>query len=273
MSEESHHSRTGRGSGRTRRQVLGTLGVTAVTGLAGCLDGGGSDDSTTTPGRISRRYAVDVDEGRAAFHVDIPKSEYVTARDRSRSFTRAANAARESPALERLGRQIARTYSSDADRLLAAQAVVTDIEYARDIESTDQREYIRYPAETIAERMGDCEDLAFLLAGLLSSSALDFRTGFVIPEGHCAVLVDTADVPATLLASDPLTVRFGGREYVYVEAVEAHAPGAWARDYGTRSLLVAYRDGWYPLDTAALADHSIEMLTDRDVGSVVEFFQ
>ncbi|SEP06245.1 hypothetical protein SAMN04487948_11293 [Halogranum amylolyticum] len=256
----------------TRRRLLTGLGAAITAGFAGCVGGGETTRSTEqVSGRLSRRYAVDVDGGRAAFQVDIPKSAYAAARDRDRSFARAVDAARDNDALERVGRQIADEYASDADRLLAAQAVVADIEYTTDRATTGQREYIRYPAETIAEDTGDCEDLALVLAGVLSSDALGFRTGFVIPEGHCAVLVDRDDVPESLLVSDPLTVTVGDREYVYLESVEDRSPGSWARDYGERPLLVAYRDRWYPLDAGALVDHSLETVAGGS-GSTSQFF-
>jgi hypothetical protein len=272
MSDDSSRGAT-QNDGSTRRKFLAAVGAVTTAGLAGCVSGSETERPTDrVSGRLSRRYAVDVDEGTTAFEIDVSKAEYAAARDRSRSFAKAVEAARDSDALERLGRQIAREYSSDVDRLLAAQAVVTDIEYASDAETTGKREYIRYPAETIAEDTGDCEDLALVLGGLLSSDALDFRTGFVIPEGHCAVLVDRADVPESVLASDPLFVTVGDREYVYLEAVEGRTPGSWARDYGERPLLVAYRDGWHPLDAGALVDHSVETVSSSGSGSTAQFF-
>lgn len=272
MSDDSSRGAT-QSDGNTRRRFLTALGAVTTTGLAGCVSGGEPTRSANrVSGRLSRRYAVDVDEGTTAFEIDVSKAEYAAARDRSRSFAKAAEAARDSDAIERLGHQIAREYASDLDRLLAAQAVVTDIEYASDAETTGKREYIRYPAETIAEDTGDCEDLAFVLGGLLSSDALDFRTGFVIPEGHCAVLVDRADVPESALASDPLFVTVEGREYVYLEAVEGRTPGAWARNYGERPLLAAYRDGWYPLDAGAIVDYSVETVSSSGSGATAQFF-
>jgi hypothetical protein len=258
----------------TRRGMVCALAATAGVTLAGCVGGGDSSRAVgDVSGQFSRRYVVDVDGSERRFGVDVPRETYTSVRQQSRSFGSAVDAARDSAMLERVGRRIARTYDSNTDRFLAAQAVVTDIEYARDISSTGRREYIRYPTETVVEETGDCEDLAILLAGLLSSDALGFRTGFVIPEGHCAVLVDRADLPESLLVADPLTVTLSGREYVYVEAVEERSPGSWARDYGDRPLLVAYRGRWHPLDVSALTDHSLDALTSGEFGSTAQFFQ
>lgn len=274
MSEEHPRSATAQNDRLTRRNVVRALAATAGVTLAGCV--GGGDSSRTAgdvSGQFSRRYVVDVDGRERRLSVDVPRETYLSVRQQSRSFGSAVDAARDNAMLERVGRRIAQTYDSDLDRFLAAQAVVTDVEYARDIASTGQREYIRYPTETVVEETGDCEDLAILLAGLLSSAALDFRTGFVIPEGHCAVLVDRADLPESLVVADPLTVTLSGREYVYVEAVEERSPGSWARDYGERPLLVAYRGRWYPLDVSALTDHSLDTLTNGEFGSATQFFQ
>jgi hypothetical protein len=80
-----------------------------------------------------------------------------------------------------------------------------------------------------------------------------------MPRNHCATLVARSDLPPGLVAT-PLTVTLGGTEFVYVEAVERVSPGEWARDYGERPILAAYRDRWHLVDAGAVLDATVTAL-------------
>jgi hypothetical protein len=67
--------------------------------------------------------------------------------------------------------------------------VVNNIAY-----ELDPKEYWKYPAETIKDRCGDCEDMAFLLASMLMSYSNNRYAVWVISicannEGHKAVII------------------------------------------------------------------------------------
>ena len=241
----------------TRRGLLCALG--AGVGLAGCVAGG---RSASGDGSVhSRRF--DVPGAGDPVAVDVPAARYRRVRDAPHSFAATTAAAREWDRLDRLAARLRRRVPSRAAGIRAAQALVAGIDYATDRESTGRAEYVRYPAETLVDGEGDCDDKAVLLAGLLASDALDCRTALLMPERHCSTLAARADLPPALLASDPLTVVLGGTEFVYVEAVEAVEPGTTARDYGTRPLLAAYTDRWHVLDASAIASAAGDELRRR----------
>ncbi|HPE97407.1 MAG: transglutaminase-like domain-containing protein [Chitinophagales bacterium] len=70
-------------------------------------------------------------------------------------------------------------------------------------------EYPRYPAETLVEQGGDCEDTAILLAALLRS--MGYETILLSPEGHMGVgLAVDGDLDGT-------GVEYQGEKYYYIE--------------------------------------------------------
>lgn len=260
-------------SQRTRRSLVRAAGAGLAAGLAVCLGGGASQARGRTAKAASRshRYAVSVDGRQHRFSIDIPGRLYADARARPRSFAQAVRSARKSDLLNRLGREIADQYDSNSERLLAAQAVATAIPYSSDRSSTGRQSYVRYPAETLAEDTGDCEDLAIVLMGVLASPALGFQTGLIVPKGHCAVLVARTDVPSSCLSTNPLTVTLSETEYVYVESVARRTPGNWARNYGNQPLLAAYRHHWYPLNVAALGENFVDVMKSGNVDATWQF--
>jgi hypothetical protein len=266
MDESRRHStpsyrtddRADGGAGWTRRGLLGTLG--AGVALAGCVargrSGGGEEP-------IQRAFTVPAEQGHERVGVDVPVGRYRRARNATHSFAAAMAAARGWDMLDRLAARIRRLAASRGAGLRAVQALTAGIDYATDRESTGRLEYVRFPAETLVDGEGDCDDKAVLLAGLLAADAFDCRTALLMPEGHCATLVARADLPAELLAPDPLTVALGGTEFVYVEAVEAVSPGRTAREYGTRPRLAAFTDRWHVLDARAVAAAASDELGRR----------
>lgn len=91
-------------------------------------------------------------------------------------------------------------------------AATQAIRYVSDLESTGQEEYWRFPVETLAEGVGDCEDSAILLAALLRRAG--FRCAIVIAPGHAAVAVEVPhDSPGAYF-------EHGGVRYYYCETTD-----------------------------------------------------
>lgn len=86
---------------------------------------------------------------------------------------------------------------------------VQSIPYVTDPESKGVPDYWRFPIETLADHVGDCEDTAILFAALMS--AMGKRTCFIHAPGHAAVGV--ADLPQSVGQG----VHHGGRWYAYSE--------------------------------------------------------
>ena len=260
----------------TRRNLLELTAVGSLAALGGCLGAGTPPDTfeldTRTNGR-TRRIETTVDGRRTLFTASVPASEYTAAKRRDRSFRDAVHQARSSSVIDALGQQIGDRFSTSADRFVAAQGIVDSLQYLHDDTTSPSTEYVRYPVETLVEGVGDCEDLAILLLGLLSSAPLGCRTGLLVPKGHVAVLVALADVPESLLVPDPLTVTVAGVEYVYVESSARHPPGSWANDHGERPLLAAYRGCWYPLDTEAVVEELGDAIAERRLGEATQYFR
>ncbi|MBS3136955.1 hypothetical protein J4232_00855 [Candidatus Woesearchaeota archaeon] len=82
-------------------------------------------------------------------------------------------------------------------------------------EEEDNKDYIKYPIETLVERSGDCEDLAILAAALMKAKGIDVALlNFYSPpgekSGHMAVGV-VGKFNGTYFP-------FDGRKYYYTEA-------------------------------------------------------
>ncbi|WP_424017067.1 hypothetical protein ACOZ4N_14445 [Halorientalis pallida] len=252
----------------TRRRLLGALGAGVLTGLGGCV-GHVLGQSSTGPGRTLRGAAeVTFDHDVTRVSYGVPAAAYRAARDRDPTVPDAAAAAQAADFLDDLAARLLDRAGSPAAGVRAAQSLTASLPYATDAASTGQREYVRHPAETLVDGEGDCDDKAVLLSALLSRPALDCRTGLVMPRDHCATLVARDDLPTGLVASAPLTVTLDGIEFVYVEGVESIAPGEYAREYGERPLLAAYRDRWFVIDERAVLDAAATAL-DRGTAGVV----
>jgi len=94
---------------------------------------------------------------------------------------------------------------------------IQSIPYKLDIESMAQKEYPRYPIETLVDNEGDCEDTAILTASLLKLM------------GYDVLLLDLPEHMAVAVSSDRVTFHGyyyleNNKKYYYVETTE---PG-WA---------------------------------------------
>ncbi len=116
---------------------------------------------------------------------------------------------------------------------------------------------IRFPDETLAGGMGDCDDLSVLYASLLEAAGRP--AALLLVPGHVLVAFDTG-IPAQgmgMVTLDPARVLLHrGTVWIPVEATKTDAsfPEAWdlgahaVRDAGDRLTVVRIRKGWrrYP---------------------------
>lgn len=256
--------------GPTRRRLLGALGASACAGLGGCVGGVLGRASTADNRRIERACTLVVDGDSTTVRVGIPAADYRTARDGIPGVSEAAAAAQSADFLDGLAARLVDLAGSPAEGLGAAQSLTASLPYATDAASTGRREYIRHPAETLVDGEGDCDDKAVLLAALLSRPAFGCRTGLVMPRHHCATLVARDDLPGEPVER-ALSVTLAGTTFVYVEAVGQVPPGDWAKAYGERPILAAYRDGWHVVDGEALLDAAATALDRGTAGTVTSY--
>lgn len=92
---------------------------------------------------------------------------------------------------------------SEAEQVRRVIHHVQGIPYATDIDSKNRVEHYRSGEDVLVEGCGDCEDTAFLLAGLLAKPQFGYRTAIGCPPGHAVALVHIDDFPREALEIDP----------------------------------------------------------------------
>lgn len=115
---------------------------------------------------------------------------------------------------------------NDWEQLQFIVSFVQSLEYVR-----ESNEYPKYPIETLADKGGDCEDTAILLAALLHRMGYDAL--LINPPGHMAVAL------ACKNCEGPAYER-NGRRYYYIETTgSGFAIGEVPKVYrGTRDKLI-----------------------------------
>lgn len=177
-----------------------------------------------TPGTISRQYTFSFQQENITLLTDVRAAVYYGAKNGDKFATVPAEAQPETlaadyyrafvndPAQEQvytdlLGsfRTIRQQYRYSDDEYLELLTVfVQSLPY--DNASAARPDTVaRFPAETIVDGTGDCDDKSVLLAGLLSREGYNVSLLLFIPEHHMAVGV----------SSDCL--RYGDTGYTYVE--------------------------------------------------------
>jgi len=125
--------------------------------------------------------------------------------------------------LRRLAAQIlTRANHAGWDELKLAEVVLhltqACITYADDKETTGFAEYGRFPLQTLADKVGDCEDTAMLLCALLSH--LGIESAFVVTDdhgtGHAASALKLNGAPSRL-AGDEGIIEHDGANWLYGE--------------------------------------------------------
>lgn len=203
-----------------------------------------------------------------AFEID--RSVYTDAEEQSWGYLQAFRVARTNPTANRLGQQLATATPTSgpvddtltaADRLERAVGFVSSLEYAVDPDSKGVPEYHRTPEETLVEGRGDCKDLTYLLAGMLSQPPFDYRTAMVLLPEHMLVGVHTDDLPAAY--DDVPTLPDG--EFVAIESTSSRPIG----EFVEKPVLAIYDGGLAYADTAAISETTGRFLRDPTAFDVV----
>ena len=98
----------------------------------------------------------------------------------------------------------------ESETALEAISYVQAIQYMYDKDSTGQKDFPKYPFETLYDLSGDCEDSSILLAAILRE--LNFSICLIVYDDHVAVGVKGADdLPGTYFNVDDV-------KYYYVES-------------------------------------------------------
>lgn len=272
-----------------RRELLGTalhrvaLGavVSSVVELSdlwsAALSLSASEPTRPTPidaeGAVSRERTADgyamtyewTDRPGREWRLEFPleRSAYREAADEPHGYLSGFEAATASVHAKRLTELLAdasptnkraRRPLPESVRLEGAIGLVHSLEYVTDAESTGAPDYIRTVEETLVDGCGDCEDLTYLLVGMLSQPAFGYRTAMVILPGHMLAGVHRDDLPAAYADAPTLP---GGR-YVAIECATSRPIG----DFQDEPVLAVYGDGVEYIDQSAIADTGGELLRD-----------
>ncbi len=212
----------------------------------------------------ARRWQLD-------FTVD--QTAYTDAEARSWGYLQAFRAARTNSHAGRLGERLTSatpqgpsSVASDAltaaDRLERAVGFVAGLEHVVDPDSKGVPEYHRLPEETLVDGRGDCKDLTYMLAGMLSQPPFGYRTAMVLLPEHMLVGVHHADLPAAY-ADAP---RLPDGEHVAIESTSARPIG----EFRDEPVLAIYDGGFRYVDHAAVRETAGRFLRDPTSFEVVD---
>ncbi|MES3517842.1 MAG: hypothetical protein PPP58_09285 [Natronomonas sp.] len=153
-----------------------------------------------------------IDPARNCWEVSysVDHDDYVAAVDRTEGYFNAFETARSSDRARQIGIRLkaARPVCGgdvtvdDAARFRQVVGFVQSFEYEVDSVSTGLPEYHRTIEETLVEGVGDCKDLTYLLAGLLSQPPFEYRTAMVFMPEHMLVGVHRDDLAAAYAEFD-----------------------------------------------------------------------
>lgn len=193
----------------------------------------------------------------------IERSAYREAVNEAHGYLSGFEAAKASAHAKRLTETLgnARATGESARRSLpesvlldGAIGLVHSLKYATDAESMGAPDYIRTVEETLVDGCGDCEDLTYLLVGMLSQPAFGYRTAMVILPGHILAGVHRDDLPAAYADAPTLP----GGTYVAIECTTSRPIG----EFKDEPVLAMYGDGVEYIDRSAIANTGEEFLQD-----------
>ncbi|MDB9281417.1 hypothetical protein PN416_15865 [Halorubrum ezzemoulense] len=202
--------------------------------------------------RLKRRW-------RSEFALD--RTVYAEAVQEHHGYLGGFETAKTSRDVERFAARLAAAdlITEDADRPIPrtvrferAIEFVRSLEYMTDIDSKGVPDYVRTAEETLVDGRGDCEDLAYLLIGILSHPPFEYRTAMVILPGHMLVGVHKDDLPAAYADTPTLP----GNRYVAIESVTSRPIGS----FQDKPVLLIYNDGVEYVDRSAIADATGDIL-------------
>ena len=103
---------------------------------------------------------------------------------------------------------------TEEESVMSALTFVQSLPYATDQETKGQEEYVRFPLETLADGVGDCEDKGVLLGAILSALEVDYIL-LLLPD-HLALGVQCNEI------EEVPEILFNERRYLYVETTSPH---------------------------------------------------
>ena len=130
---------------------------------------------------------------------------------------------------------------SDYQRIWLALSFVQATSYVSDLASKGVDEYARYPAETLVDGVGDCEDTAALFCSIARamgypSVMLCIYATFGSGSNHMGTAVAGAPMPA-----GSCSVVYNGITYYYCETTSSsYSPGELPDAlYGARYIVIS----------------------------------
>lgn len=202
--------------------------------------------------RSEREWCLEFPVERSAYKTAASESHgYLSALKTAKASDHAKRLVEALPDASTIGSRALQSFS-ELSRFERAIGLVRSLDYVTDAESTGRSDYIRTVVETLVDGCGDCEDLAYLLVGMLSQPAFDYRTAAVVLPGHMLAAVHRDDLPS--MYADAPTLP--GGTYVAIESVTARPIG----DFQQKPVLVMYNDGVEYVDQSAIADTGEELL-------------
>ena len=218
----------------------------------------------TTDGTYRMRYGwTDRTAACWRLRVSVEQSAYDAASERSRGYLGAFDGARTNRHARRLAERLETAASTcrardreppGVERLERAVGFARSLEYAVDPASKGIPEYHRTVEETLVDGRGDCKDLTYLLAGVLSHPPFEYRTAMVFLPEHMLLGVHAVDLPAPYAGASTLP----DCEYVAIESTSGEPIGEFRDD----PVLAVYADGVEYFDCSAIAKTTGELLRD-----------
>jgi hypothetical protein len=193
----------------------------------------------------------------------IERSAYREAADKAHGYLSGFETAKKSSHAQRLTEALVsasakgkctRRSLPESILLDGAIGLVHSLGYATDAESTGAPDYIRTVEETLVDGCGDCEDLTYLLVGMLSQPVFGYRTAIVILPGHMLAGVHGDDLPEAYADAPTLP----GGTYVGIECATSRPIG----EFKDEPVLAVYGDGVEYIDQSAIVDTGEEFLRD-----------
>lgn len=270
--------------------MLKSFALAATASVSGCLTEARSDPQPDTPTaflpnvtgpqfrRIERTNAYELSytwshrDRRRTIDLAVSKERYHSATRASRSIPRCFSTAVTSALAGRVATELsqhcdAAGIDSPVERLRFATAFVRSLEYRRDAADAGELEYPKYVEETITENGGDCEDLATLLAGILSSPPFDHDVDLLVFSGHVGLGVD----PSPFAESVEPLLAVGGQEHLYVDASIDTPLGRVPPTYRDPGVVARYDGTWRVVDPAGLREHAATTIANGTAGELGDY--
>jgi hypothetical protein len=139
---------------------------------------------------------------------------------------------------------------TDIQRANFILSFVQRLDYTSDKVGEGYDQFTKFPAETLAERGGDCEDTAILYAALLQANGYD--AVLMLPPQHAATGV--------AVAATGYSLEVNGKRYYYAETTGEGAPiGYLPPDYRNASIQTFTLGKAFIAGDASLLDKSLTL--------------